>query len=165
MNKHENYLLLAKTIAQRSHCLKYKVGCIIVDDQGHIRASGYNGRPKKFEHCVKCHRDINDHEVLRHFNEYARLPECPSIHAEANAILQLENKRFITTMYATHSPCIHCAKLICNTPIKTLYYETEYDSAPWERELRYNLFKQSGIIAIQLSIKEASYESFIPTKR
>lgn len=148
MNKHDNYMAIARTVAQRSKCLKHKIGCVIIDDQGHIRATGYNGPPRGFIHCQTCNRDMNQFNVEKYFKEFGRLPECAAIHAEMNALLQLENKRFIDTMYCTMSPCIHCAKMICNTPIKTLYYEEEYITAPWETELRHELFKRAKIMAI-----------------
>jgi len=43
---------------------------------------------------------------------------CPSIHAEANALLyasRAETER--ATLYVTHSPCADCAKLISNSGV------------------------------------------------
>jgi dCMP deaminase len=51
------------------------------------------------------------------------------IHAEANAIAKLAKgpeSGQDSTMFLTHSPCIHCAKQIYTAGVKTVYYENNY---------------------------------------
>ena len=52
-----------------------------------------------------------------------------TIHAEINAITQAaRNGAAIrdADIYVTHSPCIHCLKVLINTSIRTVYYAKEY---------------------------------------
>jgi dCMP deaminase len=52
-----------------------------------------------------------------------------TIHAEINAIAQAaKNGASIrdADIYITHTPCIHCMKVLLNTGIRAIYYEREY---------------------------------------
>ena len=52
-----------------------------------------------------------------------------TIHAEINAIAQAaKNGTSIrdADIYVTHTPCIHCLKVIINTGIRRVYYEQDY---------------------------------------
>jgi dCMP deaminase len=52
-----------------------------------------------------------------------------TIHAEINAITQAaKNGAAIrdADIYVTHTPCIHCLKVLINTGIRTVYYGREY---------------------------------------
>jgi dCMP deaminase len=43
---------------------------------------------------------------------------CPSIHAEANALLHASREAVEgATLYTTHAPCADCAKLISNSGV------------------------------------------------
>ena len=52
-----------------------------------------------------------------------------TIHAEMNAITQAaKNGAAIrdADIYVTHTPCIHCMKVLINTGIRTVYYDRPY---------------------------------------
>ena len=52
-----------------------------------------------------------------------------TIHAEINAITQAaKNGAAIrdADIYVTHTPCIHCLKVLINTGVRTVYYGREY---------------------------------------
>ncbi|MEK7122487.1 MAG: deaminase, partial [Patescibacteria group bacterium] len=52
-----------------------------------------------------------------------------TIHAEINAIAQAaKNGAMIrdADIYITHTPCIHCFKVLINTGIRRICYEREY---------------------------------------
>ena len=50
---HDEYFAgIADLVAKRSTCRRRTVGCVLVDSQNHIVATGYNGVPAKFPHCV-----------------------------------------------------------------------------------------------------------------
>jgi len=54
---------------------------------------------------------------------------CPSIHAEANALLYASRAETDgATLYVTHSPCADCAKLISNSGV-TRVVMLEYPAA------------------------------------
>jgi dCMP deaminase len=51
------------------------------------------------------------------------------IHAEANAILKLARDGESgndASLFCTHAPCVHCAKLIYGAGIKKVYYRHTY---------------------------------------
>ncbi|MBN1369387.1 MAG: dCMP deaminase family protein [Dehalococcoidaceae bacterium] len=113
----EYFLKLAAVVAERSTCLRRHVGAVAVRDK-HILVTGYNGAPAGAVDCLElgCLRDENNipsgqrHEI------------CRAIHAEQNVIIQaalhgisLEG----ATIYATHSPCVLCAKMLVNARIKS----------------------------------------------
>ena len=112
----EYFLKVAAVVAERSTCRRHHVGAVAVRDK-HILATGYNGAPAGFKDCLElgCLRDELEipsgerHEI------------CRAIHAEQNVIIQaalhgvsLEG----STIYATHTPCVLCAKMLTNARIK-----------------------------------------------
>ena len=50
VSKHNYYLDIAQTVAERSTCLRKKYGAIIVKDDS-IIATGYNGAPRGRQNC------------------------------------------------------------------------------------------------------------------
>jgi dCMP deaminase len=51
------------------------------------------------------------------------------IHAEANAILKLARDGESgngASLFCTHAPCVHCAKLIYGAGIEKIYYRNTY---------------------------------------
>ncbi|MDD2251877.1 MAG: dCMP deaminase family protein [Dehalococcoidales bacterium] len=134
----EYFLKLAAVVAERSTCLRRHVGAVAVRDK-HILATGYNGAPAGASDCLElgCLRNENNipsgqrHEV------------CRAIHAEQNVIIQaalhgvsLEG----ATIYATHSPCVLCAKMLVNARIKGYVSFGDYSDDTFMQ-----LFKEAGI--------------------
>ena len=114
-------MTITREVAERSTCLRAKVGAVIVRDRS-ILATGYNGSPAGLPHCteVGClvyESRTPDGEVEQ--NCYR------TIHAEINAISQAaRNGAAIrdADIYVTHTPCIHCLKVLINTGVRTVYY-------------------------------------------
>jgi dCMP deaminase len=111
----------------------------------HILATGYNGAPSGLKDCLElgCLRDElgvpsgERHEI------------CRGIHAEQNVIIQaslhgvsLEG----STIYATHTPCVLCAKMLVNAKIGRYVSFGRYNDDAF-----INLFKEAGI---ELDIKQ-----------
>lgn len=119
-SKHQYFLKIAKLVATRSTCPRRSVGCVITNKYGHIKATGYNGVPRTFEHCIDkpCGGENS--------SSGQGLNSCMATHAEQNALLQCDNVMDIETIYITTSPCITCAKLIANTSCKEVIYSKEY---------------------------------------
>lgn len=118
-------MTITRQVAQRSTCLRAKVGAVIVRDRN-ILATGYNGSPAGLPHCL----DVGC-LIYRSENPDGEVEEnCfRTIHAEINAIAQAaKNGAAIggASIYVTHTPCIHCFKVLINTGIKRIYYEHEY---------------------------------------
>ncbi|HEX9980000.1 MAG TPA: dCMP deaminase family protein [Flavobacterium sp.] len=114
LNKYDKaYLRIAKEWGQLSHCKRRKVGAIIVRDRM-IISDGYNGTPSGFENCCEDDEGLTRWDVL---------------HAEANAILKVARSTQScegATLYITLSPCRECSKLIHQSGIKRVVYQTGY---------------------------------------
>lgn len=124
ITRHQMFLEMARVASKRSTCHRLNVGAILVSDD-RVLSQGYNGPPSKQPHCKgnAC--------------ELTEVGACMrAVHAEENAI-----KRAIhwcphghkTTIYVTHSPCMHCSRLLVDNKISTVIYETAYrDTKPLE---------------------------------
>jgi len=134
----EYFLKIAAVVAERATCRRHNVGCVLVKDKK-ILTTGYNGAPAGHKDCLElgCLRDQNNipsgerHEI------------CRAIHAEQNAIIQAGLHGVSiggSTMYCTHSPCVLCAKMICNAKIKRVVFTGDYND-----ETFIDMFKQAGI--------------------
>jgi len=114
------------------------VGAVAVRNK-HILATGYNGAPSGLRDCLElgCLRDeMNIPSGTRH-------EVCRGIHAEQNVIIQaslhgvsLEG----STIYATHTPCRLCAKMLVNAKIKRYVSYGKYDDNSF-----IDLFQEAGI--------------------
>jgi dCMP deaminase len=107
------YLRMAQSWAQLSHCVRKKVGAIIVKDEM-IISDGYNGTPAGFDNV--CENDLGE----THWHV---------LHAEANAILKVAkstNNCKGATLYLTLSPCKDCSKLVLQAGIKRVVFIDSY---------------------------------------
>ena len=107
------YMRMAHEWSLLSHCVRKKVGALIVKE-GMIISDGYNGTPTGFPN------DCEDDGGITHW--YV-------LHAEANAIMKVArstNNARKATLYLTHAPCRECSKLILQAGIKRLVYRDAY---------------------------------------
>jgi len=134
----EYFLKIASVVAERSTCRRHHVGAVAVRSK-HILATGYNGAPSGFKDCLElgCLRD----ELGIPSGE--RQEVCRGIHAEQNVIIQatlhgvsLEG----STIYATHTPCVLCAKMLVNAKIQRFVSFGKYSDDSFV-----DLFKEAGI--------------------
>jgi len=108
------YLLNAAYLtAERSTCLKQKVGAIVFNPISKAISMGYNGAPSGLPHCIDvgCLEDELGH-CLR------------AVHAELNSLLK--GVPGSSLLVSTHFPCIECCKAIINYGIKRVIYCEEY---------------------------------------
>jgi dCMP deaminase len=140
----EYFLKIASVVAERATCRRHHVGAVAVKNK-HILATGYNGAPSGLKDCLElgCLRDE------RGIPSGERQEICRGIHAEQNVIIQaslhgvsLEG----STIYATHTPCVLCAKMLVNAKIKRYISFGKYNDDAFR-----NLFKEAGI---ELDIKK-----------
>ena len=119
------FMTITRQVAERSTCTRAKVGAVIVRDKN-ILATGYNGAPAGLPHCL----DVGC-LVYKSTTPAGEVEEnCfRTIHAEINAIAQAaKNGHAIRDgdIYITHTPCIHCFKVLVNTGIRRIFYERPY---------------------------------------
>lgn len=134
----EYFIKIAFDVAERSTCLRRKVGAILVRDK-QILSTGYNGAPSGLPHCedVGCLRD-------RHNVPSGQRHElCRGLHAEMNAFLQAAVHGVSTlgaTLYCTNHPCSLCAKMVINAGIERVVEAGDYPD-----DLARELLAQAGI--------------------
>jgi len=140
--KDEYFLLIADMAALRSTCIRRRAGCVLVDSKNHIVATGYNGGPSGFPHCL-------DKPCEGAFSESGTdLDRCLAIHCEINAFLQLRSDDDLI-MYITVTPCMSiCARVVCNSNVKRIVAREWYPQEGVEA-----LFQQAGI---SVEIKDGS---------
>jgi dCMP deaminase len=140
----EYFLKIASVVAERSTCHRHHVGAVAVKDK-HILATGYNGAASGLKDCLElgCLRDEMN------IPSGTRQEICRAIHAEQNVIIQaalhgvsLEG----SIIYATHTPCILCAKMLVNAKITRLVSFGKYSDDAF-----IELFREAGI---QFEIKK-----------
>lgn len=125
-----NYISIAEVVARRSTCQRRSVGAVIVNSKGQIAATGYNGVPTRFEHCI----DVPCMETFPKSGQ--NLEKCHAVHAEQNALIQCSDPFDISLLIVTTFPCIHCQKMFLNTSCHTIAYGDEYDTEIiWNREV------------------------------
>ena len=119
------FMIITQQVAERSTCTRAKVGAVIVRDKN-ILATGYNGAPAGLPHCTElgC-------LVYRSQTPTGEVEEnCfRTIHAEINAIAQAAKNGVSidnADIYITHSPCMHCLKVLLNTGIQRICFEKPY---------------------------------------
>lgn len=124
------FLQLAAMAAARSTCDRANVGAVLVRDR-RILATGYNGSPSGMAHCDEAGHWMVDGHCVR------------TIHAEQNAILQCAITGVSTvgaTLYCTHNPCRHCAKLLVQAGVIRIVYAADYAD-----EVRDEFLQETGI--------------------
>ena len=131
------FLTITRQVAERSTCLRAQVGAVIVRDKN-ILATGYNGSPAGLPHCL----DVGC-LIYRSTTPTGEVEEnCfRCIHAEINAIAQAaKNGAGIrdADIYITHTPCIHCFKVLINTGIKRIFYDKPYKLHTLDELLRFS---------------------------
>jgi dCMP deaminase len=133
---HQYFMTITRQVAERSTCNRAKVGAVIVRDRN-IVATGYNGSPAGLPHCTEVGCLIYSSRTPSGEME----ENCfRTIHAEINAIAQAaKNGASIrdADIYITHTPCIHCFKVLLNTGIRRIYYEREYKLHTLEEMLKH----------------------------
>ncbi len=136
---------VAQLTSTLSYATRLQVGAVIV--KGHkILATGFNGMPSGWDN--NCEDEIG--HVLDDANHIVeiRLKTKPEVlHAESNALMKVASSTESSensTMFCTHAPCIHCAKLIYQSGINSLYYRNTYrDTAGLE------FLEKSGVSVTQ----------------
>jgi dCMP deaminase len=119
---HSYYMQIANVVASRATCDRLHVGCVLVSEDNHVIATGYNGALSGMPHCVDVGCDMDKNGSCIRVN-----------HAENSAVLQAAKHGISTrhaTAYCTHSPCISCQKLLAGAGISRVIYEVAYRVDP-----------------------------------
>ena len=116
------FLGLARSVALRADCTRRRIGCVLVDADRRVIATGYNGAPAGEPGCLSsgaCPRGQLSYDEVPKDSNY---DNCISIHAEANALLYARASVKGATAYITDKPCPSCAKLLRGAGIERIVY-------------------------------------------
>jgi deoxycytidylate deaminase len=112
-----------------STCGKRQYSAVLVDELGHVVGMGYNGGPSGFTHC----KDGGCPRLLENSPNGSSYENCFAIHAEANAFLHSDYSSKPAKLYVNGPPCFSCAKLICNSTIKDVFYLADENYLDWPK--------------------------------
>ena len=133
------YMDMAYEQAEKSVCLRAKVGAVLVLD-GKVVAQGYNNVVGGVRPCkeIGCLRDSLEIESGK------RREVCRNICAEQLAISEAARNGVEidgSTAYITTYPCHICAKLLVSSGVTEIVYDKEYPD-----ELSKNFLMEAGVI-------------------
>ena len=144
----QHWLEAARNATRRSLCSRDQVGAVIVNSENELIATGYNGPPRNFDHgdklcvewCARAGKALEGQTLdLGH-------TDCPSIHAEANALLRAAKyARVGGTLYVTSHVCINCAKLVANSGIARVVVNPASPATHREADTGYTLMRACGL--------------------
>ena len=125
-DKHNYYLDIAQTVAERGTCLRRNYGAIIVKND-EIISTGYVGAPRGRKNCSDLGYCIRSEMNIPRGERYEM---CRSVHAEANAIISAPRNEMIdSTLYlvglekstgkivANSNSCAMCKRMVINAGI------------------------------------------------
>ena len=133
------YMDMAYEQAEKSVCLRAKVGAVLVLD-GKVIAQGYNNVVGGVRPCkeIGCLRDSLEIESGK------RREVCRNICAEQLAISEAARNGVEidgSTAYITTYPCHICAKMLVSSGVTEIVYDKEYPD-----ELSKNFLMEAGVI-------------------
>ncbi|MBQ8718210.1 MAG: cytidine/deoxycytidylate deaminase family protein [Clostridia bacterium] len=136
VSKHNYYLDIAQTVAERSTCLRKKYGAIIVKDDS-IISTGYNGAPRGRQNCSDLNFCMREKLQIPRGERYEM---CRAVHAEANAIIAAGRDQMLgATLYQSCvdpkdgtlvqniCSCMMCKRMIINAGITKVVFRDTAD--------------------------------------
>jgi dCMP deaminase len=114
------YMGIATAVAERSNCIRRKVGALVVVDKS-IISTGYNGSPMGVTNCGDggCPRCASEASPGVGYDT------CICVHAEQNAFLLAARNGNCTdggTLYTTLRPCFGCTKEAVQAGIREIVF-------------------------------------------
>jgi dCMP deaminase len=133
------FMRIAHLVAERSTCLRRKVGCLAVKDK-RILATGYNGTPAGLAHCL----DVGCMREQQGVPSGQRHELCRGLHAEQNVIIQAaahSGSIAGCTIYCTTQPCLICTKMLINVGVAEIFYAQGYPD-----KLALEMIAEAGVV-------------------
>ncbi len=112
----ECFMRIANTIAERSKDPSTQAGAVVVDKNNVVVGLGYNGLPRGVK--------TNDFPWERN-GEFLKTKYPYICHAEENAIYNANKSVKNCKIYCNLFPCNECAKVIIQTGIKEIIFESD----------------------------------------
>lgn len=112
------YYNIVKEVRTRSTCNKLKVGALLINPKNYrVVSMGYNGSPPGASHCS----DQRNSSCITFKNHCIN-----TLHAEINALANLEKTYDELIMVSTNEPCMNCYKIMIAFKVKTCIFFEPY---------------------------------------
>ncbi len=149
----EYFMEVARTIAKRATCDRWRSGCVIAKNN-RLLVTWYVWSPPWLPHCDEVGHQFKQvtHEDGTVTNHCMR-----TVHAEQNAFAQAARFGIAldgATLYCKMTPCRTCAMLVISAGITRIVCEKKYHAGAESEEM----FKQVGI---QLDYFDDTVEEYI----
>ncbi len=142
------FMGVAKLSSLRSKDPSTQVGACIINPDKRIVGIGYNGLPQ----------GCSDEEYpWANEGEYVDTKYPYVVHAEANAILNATTNLKGSSIYVTLFPCNECAKLIIQSGIKEIVFESNKYGNSKEHQAAIKMLKSSKVKYRQIEVGELNY--------
>lgn len=142
------FMGVAKLSSLRSKDPSTQVGACIINPGKRIVGIGYNGLPQG---CS------DETFPWASEGEYVDTKYPYVVHAEANAILNATTNLKGSSIYVTLFPCNECTKLIIQSGIIEIVYESDKYKETKEHQAAIKMLKASGVRYRQIEVGELSY--------
>ncbi|AUD63062.1 cytidine deaminase [Tenericutes bacterium MO-XQ] len=142
------FMGVAKLSALRSKDPSTQVGACIVNSDLRIVGIGYNGMPSGAK---------DDEFPWGNMGEYLDTKYPYVVHAEANAILNATQSLKGSSIFVTLFPCNECTKLIIQSGIKEIVYESDKYEHTKEHQAAVKMLKAAGVSYRQIKVGELTY--------
>lgn len=154
--KHEAYLMMAAVQSVFSKDPSTAVGAVLLDRNGVVKATGYNGFA----------RGVGD-DPDRYADRETKL--MLARHAEANCLSFAGADAQGGTLYSTAAPCAHCASAIVQAQVKTVVYPepTPAFAERWADSLHWATvqFSEAGVEVVKVQMDVAAFQDTITQRR
>ncbi|MCF7930011.1 MAG: dCMP deaminase family protein [Acholeplasmataceae bacterium] len=142
------FMGVAKLSSLRSKDPSTQVGACIINPDKRIVGIGYNGLP----------RGCSDETFpWASEGEFVDTKYPYVVHAEANAILNATTNLKGSSIYVTLFPCNECTKLIIQSGIKEIVFESDKYKDSKEHKAAIKMLDASGVKYRQIEVGELSY--------
>lgn len=142
------FMGVAKLSALRSKDPSTQVGACIINRDLRIVGIGYNGLPKGADDDVFPWN--NEGDFLETKYPYV-------VHAEANAILNATQSLKDSKIYVTLFPCNECTKLIIQSGITEIIYESDKYQHTKEHQAAIKMLKAAKVSYRKIEVGELTY--------
>lgn len=140
---------VAKLSALRSKDPETQVGACIINEDKRIIGIGYNGLPQGLK---------DDNFNWKREGDFLNTKYPYIVHAEANAILNSTQSLKNSILYVTLFPCNECMKLIVQSGIKEIVFESnKYENTDSHKASIY-LMENANIKARQIKMEKIIIE-------
>lgn len=138
------FMGVAKLMAMRSKDPNTQVGAVIVGKDKRILSIGYNGLPAGMS---------DDEDVWNKTGDFLKQKYTYVCHGEENAILNYRGNFGSlegATIYVSLFPCNNCAKMIVQSGIKEVVYESDKDNGTPMNIASKKILSAGGVICRQM---------------